>query len=308
MRSVDRMREVRKGFFLTFIFCLLTLTVEAAQYTGWRLDGTAAAEMPRSFRFGEEILSAESRAARRGVDTLFASGSGQPSGAAFSLLYAQIREAAGEGATLYLVDLRQESHGFVNDGVPVSWYEPQNGANLGCDAATVRAREEEQLSDLIGTDLCAVPLGKTDTKTLTAYTARVIDAASEEVWATAAGFQYVRFAAADQRFPEPEAVDDFLHFFQTLPEGAWLHFHCHAGHGRTTTYLVFYDILKHPEEPLETIAEHHRAIGGADLLAASDVPEIADRAKKLRLFYDYVKAQRESGFAVPWSQWIAARG
>ena len=103
-------------------------------------------------------------------------------------------------------------------------------------------------------------------------------------------------------------MDAFLRFYQALPQGVWLHFHCHAGHGRTTTYLVFYDILKHPEDTLDTIAERQRAIGGADLLAVSDDAEKNDRAEKLHLFYEYVKEQRESGFSVPWSLWIEARG
>ena len=302
------MRIGGKGIWFTLVFWLLMLTAEAANYTGWRLDGTAAGALPRNFRLSAEAMPEESGTDLAGQSGLAASGSGQPSGTALSVLYAHLREAAGENAPIYLVDLRQESHGFVNDGVPVSWYEPHNWANLGCDAAIVREREAQQLSALIGTDLYAVPLGKTDTQNLTPYAARVIDAASEEVWATAAGFQYVRFAAADQRFPAPEAVDAFLRFYQTLPEGSWLHFHCHAGHGRTTTYLVFYDILKHPEQTVETIAERQRAIGGSDLLARSDSEDKNDRAEKLRLFYDYVKEQRESGFAVPWSLWIKARG
>lgn len=302
------MRERGKGIFLTFVFCLLAVTAEAANYTGWRLDGTAADTWPRHFRLATDAFSAESDGDRQALHALRASGSGQPSGAAFSALYARLREAAGEGVPIYLVDLRQESHGFVNDGVPVSWYAPHNWANLGCDAAAVSVREEEQLSALVGTEIHAVPLGNADTQRLTPYTARVLDAATEETWATAAGFRYVRFAAADQRFPEPEAVDAFLCFFQTLPEGAWLHFHCHAGHGRTTTYLVFYDLLKNPHDTVEAVAERQRALGGADLLAESDVAEIADRAAKLRLFAAYVKEQRESGFAVPWRLWIEARG
>ena len=302
------MRIGTKGICLTFVFGLLALTAEAANYTGWRLDGTAAEVLPRNFRLCTAALFEKSGEDTTRRPALAASGSGQPSGAGFFVIYARLREAAGENVPIYLVDLRQESHGFVNDGVPVSWYEPHNWANLGCDASVVREREAQQLAALIGTDLYAVPLGKTDTQNLTAYAARVIDAAPEEVWATAAGFHYVRFAAADQRFPEPEAVDAFLRFYQALPEKAWLHFHCHAGHGRTTTYLVFYDILKHPEDTLDTIAERQRAIGGADLLAVSDDAEKNDRAEKLHLFYEYVKEQRESGFSVPWSLWIEARG
>lgn len=300
----------KKGFFVAvaaFVFCLLTVAAEAANYTGWRLDGAAADTWPRNFRLSTDGFVGESEADRRGLSSLRASGSGQPSGAAFSSLYARLREAAGEGAPIYLVDLRQESHGFVNDGVPVSWYAPHNWANLGCDAAAVEAREEAQIAALVGTELHAVPLGKADTQRLTPYAERVFDAATEALWAAAVGFHYIRFAAADQRFPEPEAVDAFLRFYQTLPEGAWLHFHCHAGHGRTTTYLVFYDILKHPEQTVETIAERQRAIGGSDLLARSDSEDKNDRAEKLRLFYDYVKEQRESGFAVPWRLWLEAR-
>lgn len=164
------MRERGKGIFLTFVFCLLAVTAEAANYTGWRLDGTAADTWPRHFRLATDAFSAESDGDRQALHALRASGSGQPSGAAFSALYARLREAAGEGVPIYLVDLRQESHGFVNDGVPVSWYAPHNWANLGCDAAAVSVREEEQLSALVGTEIHAVPLGNADTQRLTPYT------------------------------------------------------------------------------------------------------------------------------------------
>ena len=309
MKEKARRSFRRYGWWLLLaaFFFLPPGLAQAVNYTGWRLDGEAAALLPHNFRSCRDAFAVESDASRDGLDALKISGSAQPPAAALPLLYARLREEAGETVPIYLVDLRQESHRFVNDGVPVSWYEPGNRANLGCDAAMVRERETAQLAALVGTVFTAVPLGNTDTKILTDYSAEVFRAVTEETAAQAAGFRYARFSAADQRFPDAETVDAFLRFYQTLPEGAWLHFHCHAGHGRTTTFMVFCDILRNPDVAFADIVERQYAMGGTNLLAMSGDEEKNDRALKLYLFYEYVAEQRAAGFAVPWSVWLAGR-
>ena len=103
----------------------------------WRLDGSNAAELPRSFRLASDAFAVETGAAisREGLDTLRASASGEPSYAALPMLFARLREAAGTGAPIYLVDLRQESHGYVNYAYPVSWHKERNWANRGAGRA-----------------------------------------------------------------------------------------------------------------------------------------------------------------------------
>ena len=301
--------------FLTALGCLLLPllaagTTEAAGQ--WRLDGNADAVLPRSFRSCREVISVEDEgAAEADLTDLCISGSGQPSAAAMPLLYQRLKAEAPSGAVLYMVDLRQESHGYAN-GRSVSWYMLHNWANQGLTAEAVEADEQKRLASLLGQPLTAVPLGKADTKTLTAYTASVHEVKTEREAAEEAGFRYVRFAAADQSWPAPAVVDAFLEFYKNLPDGpVWLHFHCHAGHGRTTTFMILYDILRHPDLPLETIAARQRRLGGSDILAGSladnwQASYANDRAEKLRLFYAYVQAERVDDFAVSWSDWLAA--
>lgn len=301
---------------LAAICCLGVLSPAAmAETTGeWRLDGTAEAVLPRNFRLCTDAFRGMEGdvAARQGLDTLGISGSGQPSAAAMPLLYARLKAAAPAGAVIYMVDLRQESHGYV-DGVPVSWYELHNWANNGLTVPEVEADESARLSGLVGQEFTAVPLGNSDTKVLTAYTGIGRSVQTEKEAAEQAGFRYVRFAATDQVWPAPEAVDSFLRFYQSLPAGpVWLHFHCHAGHGRTTSFMVMYDILRNPGLSLETIAQRQWLLGGANLLAGSladnwQAEYANDRAAKLRLFYVYVQEQRPAGFAVSWADWLAAQ-
>ena len=39
-------------------------------------------------------------------------------------------------------------------------------------------------------------------------------------------------------------VDRFVAFVKGLKTDTWLHFHCHGGDGRTTTFLTLYDMIR----------------------------------------------------------------
>ena len=115
--------------------------------------------------------------------------------------------------------------------------------------------------------------------------------------AAAAGFIPVRIAATDMRWPEPAAIDAFLAFYDELPPDAWLHFHCQAGMGRTTTFLVLTELLRHPEVALSDALSHQLAAGGADLHLR---PEIMTG---IWLFAQYARERRAG--APRWSEWLA---
>ena len=275
----------------------------------WRLDGLASDGL-RNFRLMTDAWQNTPKGTeptRQGMDSLHASASAQPSVAALSTLYDKIHELE-PNAKIFMIDLRQETHGFANS-LPVSLYIKHNEINAGKTTAEVMKAEREQLKNLRGVQTTFEPLGNADKKRLKPITiiSRVVQ--TEKNLSEEAGFEYKRFAAADMQFPAPEVVDDFIIFVANLPQNSWLHFHCHAGHGRTTTFLVMYDIMKNPELSLEEICERQYLLGGTNLLSEPEGKDwnskmARDRAKKIRLFYEFVQGTRAEKIGLQWSEWI----
>lgn len=306
-------KKILFGALVLFLSASIFSVAAAKKVIGtWRLDGSASAEI-RNFRLMTDDWQNTVRGnepTRQGLENLHASASAQLSVAALSTLYEKIKTLEPD-AKIFMIDLRQESHGFAND-IPVSWYAKHNAANAGKNTAEVEADEVERLKNLRGVETTFEPLGKTDTKILKPITIipRVVKTereASEKV-----GFEYKRFAAADMQFPAPELVDDFIIFVANLPENSWLHFHCHAGHGRTTSFLVMYDIMKNPDLPLEEICKRQYLLGGTNLLLEPEGNDwgarmARDRAKKIRLFYEFIQGTRAEQIGLPWSEFLAIR-
>ena len=300
---------------LVLVCCLLMVTataLAATQDARWRLDAREGSVLPRSLRFMTDDFAnpVDPMPSRQGLEKLRCSASAEFSGAGLALLGEEIRARVGKEAVIYVVDLRKESHGFVNGDIPVSSHVERNWGNYELNTPQVLQAEKELLQSIEGQELTFVPMGNTDTKILTARTVKVEKAQPEEAIASALGLHYKRIAVTDQAAPTDENVDEFMEFYQSLPKNAWLHFHCHAGHGRTTSFMVFYDILENPGVPLKDIAARQYALGGTNLLADSDRDdwrgqEIRKRADLIRKFYDYVQANRSTDFQQKFSEWVA---
>jgi hypothetical protein len=224
---------------------------------------------------------------RRGLDTLLVSGSEQPSAGDI----AQDIRALAENVVL--VDLRQESHGFL-DGVPVSWYGPKNWANLGLDAAAAMRDEAARLAALPGTTIPVVRALTKDADGLIgeSRTDRVAvgAVAVESEVAASRGLEYVRFAVPDHRAPSEAEAERFVAFFNSRPAGTWFHVHCHGGEGRTTTFMLMCDILRNGGAlSLEALVLRQYLVGGVDLFnhpaAGYKVPWYVKRATFIREFY-----------------------
>ena len=291
------------------LISLLLLTVASVSEAKWRLDEDPELAEPRNFRMASDDWRVEPEdepPTREGLDNLRISGSAQCTAAGFASLYATL-SAAAPGAPIYDVDLRQESHGFA-DGLPVSWHKKNNLANEGKTPEEVALDEEERLAELAGVTTTFVPKGKTDKGRVEAFTFAPQNVQTEKEVVEALGFRYVRFYVTDRTQPDTETIEAFLDFVDSLPGDAWLHFHCRAGHGRTTTFMAMYDMIRNPGIPAETIIERQHLIGGADLTAMKDEEwkneRIAQRLETLKMFSEYVRARHAGETTLRWGEWI----
>ena len=142
----------------------------------------------------------------------------------------------------------------------------------------------------------------------------VNNAETERQKAAELGFEYVRFPVTDMFFPTPEVVDEFINFVANLNENDWVHFHCQAGHGRTSTFTVMYEILKNPEKSLGDICREQQTKGGSDLLSRKVgdkhdyyIEAHNSRAENLIEFFFYVRGVQREEIGLQWSEYISQR-
>lgn len=169
------------------------------------------------------------------------SGSSQFTAKGLETIKAEV-ERARPGARLVVIDLRQESHGLLH-GEPVEWMGTHNQANRGKSPEAAAADEARRLFEA--------------------------GAKSEAEVCAAAGVEYVRLPVTDHLTPDAATLQQFVALARKLErEGAWVHFHCKAGRGRTTTFMALWEMLRTKPEDLDAtrVLERQRDLGGVDLL------------------------------------------
>ena len=297
---------LRKTMVLLIALCVMAMA--AVSEATWRLDEDPNLPELIHFRMASDdwhVAPDDAPPTRQGLDTLHESGSAQLTADGFALLYNTL-SAAAPGMPIYVVDLRQESHGFA-DGIPVSWHEDNNQANAGKTVDEIKADETERLSELVGETTTFVPKGDSDKKDFEEITLTPESVQSEEEVVKSIGFNYMRIYATDKACPSNESIEAFLDFVNSLPKDAWLHFHCHAGHGRTTSFMAMYDIIRNPDVPVEDIIKRQYLIGGIDLTALKKSEKqnamINQRLEVIKSFSRYIKAKNAGETKLSWSEW-----
>ena len=138
-----------------------------------------------------------------------------------------------------------------------------------------------------------------------------IDVESEQELTARYGLGYKRFPVTDHRRPKDEVVQAYIDMIKELPDDTWLHIHCLAGRGRTTSFLAMLDMMRNANTmSLETIAARQENFGGLNILKpASETvwkyPYILERIEFFKLFYKY--CQEVPNFDIPWADWVAAQ-
>jgi hypothetical protein len=278
----------------------------------WDVAPSLRDGLPRSFRTTADPLKAEHGAVPNatGLAHLHASGSAEFTAASFQRMLSKFQ------GPVTVFDLRQEDHIFVN-GEPVSWYATNNWANVGKTHAVIVAEESARAAALVaGTKLALNDdKAKKDEAGATPPELLTVGACTtEDDLMASAGVSYVRLTVSDHSRPSDGEVDRFVAAVRQMPANGWAHFHCRAGKGRTTTFLVLYDMLRNARTvSLDDIVNRQSQLAGDyDLMkpegeAGWKAAVFADRAAFVRAFYDYSRANPD-GRPRLWSDWLKASG
>jgi inositol hexakisphosphate len=276
----------------------------------WDIDLKLAKNLPRNFRTSDDPLKSnkhEQLPATNGLADLHASGSGEFTADNLKLVLARTR------GPVTVFDLRQETHIFIN-GLPVSWFATNDWANVGRSQAAIEADESARVQSLKpGSEIAVHPgeaVKKAGADSATPQRVTVERASIERDIVETGGAHYVRIMVTDHTRPLDDEVDRFILAVRALPPNAWAHFHCEAGLGRTTTFMVLYDMLRNANGlSLKDIIRRQKILShGYDVLQPDEpgnwkAPYAADRAAFIRAFYDYARAN-PNGQPQLWSDWL----
>ena len=275
----------------------------------WDIDLNMANQLPRNFRTTDNPLKTNKgeKPATTGLSDLRASGSGEFSPEGLKLVLARTR------SPVTVLDLRQETHIFVND-LPVSWYASRDWVNVGRSQSAIVAGEAARVQSLKPGSEIAVrpghPVKHGSANSVMPEQVTVERASTEQNIVEGAGAHYVRITVTDHTRPLDDEVDRFILAVRALPQDGWAHFHCEAGLGRTTTFMVLYDMLRNANRvSLEDIVLRQKILShGYDVLQPNEpgnwkAPYAADRAAFVRAFYDYARAN-PNGHPKLWSEWL----
>lgn len=296
---------------------------ERAQYEAycWRLERKDKYQEPKNWRTcqGEFTPNEESelfpdpdyQPSTKGLRQLNISGSSDLSAKEMDWVKAEIQKLTD--GPIYIIDVRGESHGLIN-GMHVSLYGANNWGNVGRTHDQIVTNEAADIHATLGQTKDIYSLSKTDNYQPVESgrnTVEVISAQTEEEACTERGLHYARFTVPDRAFPGDSELEAFVTFVQKLPTNAWLHFHCQAGAGRTTQYMIFYDMMRNPDLPLKDISYRQCLLGGNYLLYDGSAPGedpvkaelCAEKAQMIALFYDYIQTNYATGFKTRWGEW-----
>ncbi|MBU6140179.1 MAG: dual specificity protein phosphatase family protein [Proteobacteria bacterium] len=196
-----------------------------------------------------------------------------------------------------IVDLRAESHGFI-DGKPVTWHTSFEKGNQDKTSAKIAAEESKRLAlaakdqEIVVNKVIKKDRANGWYEEVSPNIVKVTNATSEKDLAEKNGFKYQRFPIRDFDIPNDKEFKKMVNFIKTLPEDEKIYVHCAGGKGRTGTFLILLDIAKNGKETkLEDIFKRQHALGAAKLDEISKEEswskEIAqERLKMIENFYE----------------------
>ncbi len=248
-----------------------------------------------------------------GLADLWLSGSGRPNEMGFQMVREQIiKNTDGAVKNIIDLDLRKESHLYLNNNaiyraVTYDLY------NLGkTDEEALADQQQWQETLLRQGSVYNVLKGKQFDKQKYAegITIPISTLTTEKEQAVKAGFTYVHMPLTTHNLAPTHTVDAFVELLRHIPEGTWLHVHCRGGNGRTTTFMIMYDMLHNADRVsfIEIIKRHaalppHYNLFEIDMDGKLFRKYCEHRLKFFWRFYQFAKGTLE-GYQGNWSDWM----
>lgn len=195
---------------------------------------------------------------------------------------------------LTVVDLREESHGFVN-GSAFSYSNDNNDANRGLSKEEVLLDEKTKLSE--------IKMGSKMTFFNKPHIEIEVNKIQDEKELTKSrDLGYMRVTVTDKTMPLDNMVEYFVETVNSLNEDTWLHFHCKHGVGRTSTFMIMYDMMKnHKTVEAKDIINRQLALAGFKQ-STIETYLSENTLRFLNNFYEYVK-ENSDDYKVKWSEY-----
>lgn len=251
-----------------------------------------------------------------GINELSISGSEEPSEKGWREIADYItKDRRIEGKSVLVLDLRQESHGYLN-GRAITLVSEYDWINRGKSNEQSLIAQENWLNSL------KIEKKARDVLSSQQFAAKEYSSGknipvkkikNEKELVSRLGFEYHRLYVTDHMGSNDSEVDAFLTIINNAPKDAWFHIHCRGGKGRTTTFLVMYDMLKNANKVSfdEIIARHASIPPYYNLFDVNRAdpyltPYYEQRILFLSRFYQFAQ-QFLKGNPESWSQWKAKR-
>lgn len=226
-----------------------------------------------------------------GLKDQWISGSAAPSEVGFKTILENVQKRTnGKAKKIIIIDLRQESHGYLN-GDAIELNGENNWINRNKTNAKALADEQAWLNSLKDKKSISNVLMKAQFKAKNfshGKTVIVKSVFNEKDLTTNLGFEYYRLMLTDHLTPRPSEVSAFVSLVKNIPLDTWIHLHCRAGKGRTTTFMVMYDILKNGDKvSFDDIIKRQSSVAPyTDFSRPSKTDDERERYEFLKSFYE----------------------
>lgn len=252
-----------------------------------------------------------------GIEQLFISGSEAPSARGWADIANYIKQKKPLDAQVVVIDLRQESHGYLN-GRAINLTNKYDWINLDksneqsalAQQSWLRTLREQVTVSNILTPIQFALRDFSHGKTMV-----VIAVHDEQYYVNKQGFMYRHLYVTDHRAPADSEVDAFIHFIQSHPANTWFHVHCRGGKGRTTTFLAMYDMLKNADKvTFEEIIARQASVPPYYNLQQTHrkekelTPYYEQRLMFLRHFHEYARQRLIGNCESAWHDWTQLMG
>jgi protein tyrosine phosphatase len=200
---------------------------------------------------------------------------------------------------IIIVDLRQESHGFIN-GKAVLWRSYYEKINQNKEVSEILSDEKSRLDqakkdeEIVINEIIERDKENGWYKKITPKIITVDKAINEKDLAEKNGFEYQRFPVRDFDIPDEKEFSRMVNFIKNLPKDKKIYVHCAGGKGRTGMFLVTLDIIKNGKKTeLAEIFKRQNKMGSAKLDEISKEEAWSeDLAKKrLKMLEDFYRIE-----------------